>query len=1178
MVTFTGTNSNDTLPSLTEDNTGDDIFQPLLGVDQVYGGDGDDILIIDYSSNTFAGNSSYSQGLNTNSFTDDGSGSFSGYHTAYKNTNGDYDQVYFENIERFNITATNFNDYIMVGWNNDIVNAGAGNDTIEAVEGIDSIDGGAGIDIINYTNLADATNNLTINNSGATITTSNDTVIKNVEQFKNLYTGSGNDNIAFTGRYNNDGIATGDGNDTINPGLGIDNVYGGNGTDTLIINYSSNAFAGNTYPAGINSAINFNVNGTYNGWVNAYYDSSGNYDQVYFYDIDKLIITGTAKKDYFDRGGGTITIDGGAGIDTINILDLGLETVNLTITDTGATITQANGTVVKNVEQFKNLYTYSGNDNIAFTGRYNNDRIDTGNGNDTINPGLGIDNVYGGFGTDTLIIDYSTNAYGGNANYPAGIKTNSFYHEGGGSWSGNLYAYYSSGNVDQVSFSGIELFNIKGTSGGDMLYGGSGNDTLIGNNGNDLIESGAGNDILDGGSGTDSLKGGKGNDTYVNPTGDAITELVAEGIDIVESNATFTLNTTALANVENLTLTGTTAINGTGNAQKNYILGNSANNILSGLGGNDILDGGDGNDSLDGSTGNDILDGGIGNDTLVGGTGNDTYIVDATGDVVTETLTTATEIDTVQSSITYTLSANVENLILTGTTAINGTGNALSNLIIGNSGANTLSGGDGNDTLDGGGGGGKDTLVGGVGNDIYIVDSIKDVVTETSTIATEIDTIQSSVTYKLEANLENLVLTGITLINGIGNGLNNNLTGNTANNNLNGGDGNDSLDGGGGNDTLIGGTGNDIYIVDSTTDVVIEISSTATEIDNVLSSVTYTLVGNVENLTLTGTTAIINGTGNTLNNVITGNSGNNTLNGAAGNDTLDGGVGADTLIGGTGNDLYIVDNTGDIIQETSTTATEIDSVLSSVTYTLGANLENLTLTGLTAINGTGNTQNNLITGSAGNNILTGGAGNDTLIGGNGNDLYIVDNTGDIIQETSTTATEIDSVLSSVTYSLGANLENLTLTGLTAINGTGNTQNNLITGNANNNILTGGAGNDTLIGGNGGDKLVGGEGNDILNLGLGDAVTDTVIYNPSDGSDTVNEFSLGSDKFAVVGLLYIDVKVSGASTEFRLGNGTQGDAGFGTGSLLFTITGINTFNTGNIASSVDASNTANFFFS
>ena len=101
---------------------------------------------------------------------------------------------------------------------------------------------------------------------------------------------------------------------------------------------------------------------------------------------------------------------------------------------------------------------------------------------------------------------------------------------------------------------------------------------------------------------------------------------------------------------------------------------------------------------------------------MLGGAGDDTYVVDATSDVVTELAGEGT--DTIQSGVTYTLGAEVENLTLTGTTAINATGNTLDNILTGNSGANTLSGG-----------AGDDTMVGGAGNDIYVVDAAGDVVT-----------------------------------------------------------------------------------------------------------------------------------------------------------------------------------------------------------------------------------------------------------------------------------------------------------------------------------------------------------------------------------------------------------------------------------------------------------------
>ena len=176
-----------------------------------------------------------------------------------------------------------------------------------------------------------------------------------------------------------------------------------------------------------------------------------------------------------------------------------------------------------------------------------------------------------------------------------------------------------------------------------------------------------------------------------------------------------------------------------------------------------------------------------------------------------------------------------------------------------------------------------------------------------------------------------------------------------------------------------------IYVVDSTTDVITENTNEGT--DTVQSSVTFSLAAltNIENLTLTGS-SVIHGTGNASNNVITGNSVNNTLAGDAGNDTLNGGTGVDTLIGGTGDDVYIVDSTTDVITENANEGT--DTIQSSVTFSLAAlpNIENLTLTGSAAINGTGNASNNVITGNTANNTLDGGTGIDNLIGGTGNDI------------------------------------------------------------------------------------------------------------------------------------------------------------------------------------------------
>ncbi|MGQ0557614.1 MAG: putative Ig domain-containing protein [Nitrospiraceae bacterium] len=307
---------------------------------------------------------------------------------------------------------------------------------------------------------------------------------------------------------------------------------------------------------------------------------------------------------------------------------------------------------------------------------------------------------------------------------------------------------------------------LTGVSGNDVLTGGAGNDQLFGLSGNDILTGQAGNDLLDGGAGTDTMRGNSGNDTYVvNATGDVVTELANEGTDTVQSSITYTLGNY----VENLTVTGAAAINGTGNALNNSLTGNSANN------------------TLNGGAGNDRLDGGLGSDTMIGGTGDDTYVLDRAGDVVTEQAGQGS--DTVESNITYTLGPNLEHLILTGSASINGTGNSAHNMLLGNSGNNILDAGSGDDTLDGEmgydtllGGSGHDRLFGGLGDDNLNAGSGNDFLNG-------------------GAGHDRLV----------GESGDDRLFGGAGNDQLIGGSGADQLTGGFGNDMLVGNSGNDTY-------------------------------------------------------------------------------------------------------------------------------------------------------------------------------------------------------------------------------------------------------------------------------------------------------------------------------------------------------------------------------
>jgi Ca2+-binding RTX toxin-like protein len=181
-----------------------------------------------------------------------------------------------------------------------------------------------------------------------------------------------------------------------------------------------------------------------------------------------------------------------------------------------------------------------------------------------------------------------------------------------------------------------------------------------------------------------------------------VIEAEKAGVDLVKSSQSFTLG----ANLEKLTLIGLTSIDGTGNELPNVITGNIGANKLAGLAGNDTLTGGDGADTLNGGADNDLM---------TGGNDNDVYVIGSPADKVTES-SAAGGHDKVESTITYTLGANLEDLDLATAGVANGTGNTLANLIIGSAEANVLDGKTG-----------ADTMKGGAGDDTYLIDNVGDV-------------------------------------------------------------------------------------------------------------------------------------------------------------------------------------------------------------------------------------------------------------------------------------------------------------------------------------------------------------------------------------------------------------------------------------------------------------------
>ncbi|WP_243373970.1 right-handed parallel beta-helix repeat-containing protein [Microvirga solisilvae] len=319
--------------------------------------------------------------------------------------------------------------------------------------------------------------------------------------------------------------------------------------------------------------------------------------------------------------------------------------------------------------------------------------------------------------------------------------------------------------------------------------------------------------------------------------------------------------------------------------------------------------------------------------------------------------------------------------------------------------------------------------------------------------------------------------------------------------------GDDIIVGTTGGDTMQGFAGNDTYTVNHSMDVVIENANEGTD-DHVKSTITYTLAANVEHLTLIGANAI-NGYGNQLNNYITGNGASNVLKGDAGNDTIVGGGGADKMSGGEGDDTYYVDNVNDFIDEVST---GYDVVYSSADYRLASGLEKLVLVG-SAIRATGNTAsgNNLI-GNDRDNIIDGLAGEDRMEGGLGNDTYYVDDTGDLVIEAAGEGLS-DHIITSVNYTISANVEHITGIGTGNLILIGNELNNRITGNAAANTLKGGAGNDVLNGSGGADSMEGGDGNDTYYV---DTLADLVIEKANNGLGGIDivyssiNYTLGAD--------------------------------------------------------------------
>ena len=466
-----------------------------------------------------------------------------------------------------------------------------------------------------------------------------------------------------------------------------------NGTesgDNLLFRFGSNAFWGEssagTWTVTITDASGNNV-GTVRSLNLAAYGDSLTADDLYVYTNEFASLGGvSARATLSDTDGGIDTLNAAA-VTSASTLDLRAGAVS---TIAGKALTIATGTVIENA--------YGGDGADLIVGNSSANKLYGARGDDTLEGGVGNDMIDGGVGNDIVRFAGNQSRYTITAENGGYRVTDSLTGGDGSDFLINVESlqfadgvYSLTGGAPPPPPPPPPSTDINGTAGNDTLEGGAADDRLFGNDGNDRLRGKAGADRLDGGNGVD------------------VADYAASAAGVIVNLATGEASNgdaagDVLVSVENID----------GSALADTLTGNASANRLAG------------------GAGNDMLDGGAGNDTLLGGAGDDILYVDSTGDVVTEN--SGEGIDTIVASVSWTLGANLENLTLSGSAAINGTGNSLANTLVGNGAANILDGAAGDDLLQGmagndslygragndrlEGGDGTDLLIGGAGRDI----------------------------------------------------------------------------------------------------------------------------------------------------------------------------------------------------------------------------------------------------------------------------------------------------------------------------------------------------------------------------------------------------------------------------------------------------------------------------
>lgn len=1018
-----------------------------------------------------------------------------------------------------------------VGVANESINGGSGSDTIDAVfgysgsapsdGGVNVIDGNGGQDVIvsAYDNL-NASGQPTVPGSAAVLVYANSQVdLATAIADANTDSATGQQGDLIISATSNATIVGGNGNDLL-----LDSseagavIVAGSGDDTIssgVATFGSLVLSQISFPAVVDA-----VQPGFS-WSSSFANNQ--------LEVDLGGAISFLTPDLTDGDPGQVptandTIFGGRGNDVI-LLSNGNNEVHLGVGDTTVLGGMGDNTIIG-----------GGGDN-SIVGGGGNDYIADGSGNSLIVGNGGDNTIIGGSGNDTLF------AGDGSINW-ATTETGNNYVDGG---TGNAIIFGSAG--DDTLIAGDGNSTVFGGAGNELIDGGTGNDELIGGNGTDTIDAdGSGNDVIQTGGGNTTVYGGDGLDTIQGTTGTDViyagdggtaaapTEILTgsgnstvyggDGTDIIQGTSgtdvlyagdggTESAPTQVIAGSGDTTVFGGDGVDeifggsgtdvlyaGDGGTDADPTLvqagsgtatiygGAGAANLIDTQGGGDSIVGGSGDDNLVG-TGSDTLVAGSGNDTLTG-TGNITYqfnadsgntYVDATGG--TGTLELSSDIAPSDVSVGVDLSGSGSpELVLqddNGTITLAGglAGNDIQTVELDGVGSMSLA--QFVQQADAAGDTSQGTVAGVNGNLIF-------------------DTLQGdSVTAGTGEDTISAWGDGDTLVAGSGGTL---IYANGDDDQVIGGPGNDILDALGANTTLTGGIGNELFDVNDPTDVV---DPSGFGSDTILSSVSYTLPTLVDILTLTGS-ANLTATGNSdAANLITGNSGNDVLIAGSGSDTLVSGTGVDFLVGGFGEDTFVISNSADQI---SSREGFLDTVQSSVSYVLQAQIASLTLTGssdLTATDGygfariTGNAGNDTLIGGSGSDILVAGSGIDTFEAGTGSNTFVVNNSADVIE--GAPANSGDEIEASSSYALVSGIDTLVLTGSGNLAGTGNDDSsNLIVGNSGNDTLTAGSGGDDLRAGSGIDTLVAGSGADTLQGLSGD----TYVLDAGFGNDEIQQ--------------------------------------------------------------------------